>query len=273
MRKSILFFFVTLASAVYAQDFEGTIAWHIKADIKDPKMKTQMEQAQKQLNDPATEKKMKEMRAQMEDPQFKAMMESNPQMKAQMEKMTTLAAGGNVYDMIPKSMMVKIKNGNALTKMDGGMLSGEVLYLKDGGMSYHIDRENKTYSVLDKKGEDNRSSKTTVTRTGEVEKILGYSCYQYKVEIPEKGKTITHWIWATPEIKGFDMKGFNAADGRGNRSSYYSEIEGVPLKMEIIMPEMDMTMEAASVKKESLPAGDFVVPSGFREVKGMFGSR
>ena len=274
MKNLALLLFLVVSPALLAQDFEGSITWDIKATIKDPQMKAQMEQAQKQMSDPATQKQMKEMQEQMSNPQFKAMMESNPQMKAQMERMMAMAQGGNVNDIIPKGMMVKIKSGNSLTKMEGGMLGGEILYLKDKAESYHIDRENKIYSVLGKKNEDNMSSKATVTRTGESQKILDYTCYQYKVEIQDNGKALTQWIWATPEIKGIDMNGFSTTDGRGNRtSSYFKEIEGLPLKMELKMPEMDMAWEATSVKKEKLPATDFAVPSGFKEVKGMFGPR
>ncbi len=272
MKYSIILLLFCISAGLSAQNFEGSIAWDIKTEIRDPKMKAQMEQAQKQMNDPATQKKMKEMQAQMNDPQFKAMMESNPQMKAQMEKMMSMASSGNMTDMIPRSMTVKIKNGNSLTRMEGGMLSGEILYLKEKSVTYHIDKENKTYSSLGKATDNGDASKATVTNTGESEKILGYSCQKYKVDMQEKGKPLTQWIWATTEIKGIDMKGFASQGVRGNRPSFYTEIDGVPLKIEMTMPEMDMVMEASAVKKESLSAGDFTIPSGFTEVKGMFGS-
>ena len=113
MKNLALLLFLVVSPALLAQDFEGSITWDIKATIKDPQMKAQMEQAQKQMSDPATQKQMKEMQEQMSNPQFKAMMESNPQMKAQMERMMAMAQGGNVNDIIPKGMMVKIKSGNS----------------------------------------------------------------------------------------------------------------------------------------------------------------
>src|SRR5687767_11299156 len=69
----------------FSQNFEGTIKWSMKSEITDPKMKAQMEEAQKKLNDPATQAQMKEMKEKMNSPEMKAMMEKNPQMKQQME--------------------------------------------------------------------------------------------------------------------------------------------------------------------------------------------
>jgi hypothetical protein len=34
---------------------------------------------------------------------------------------------------------------------------------------------------------------------------------------------------------------------------------------------MEMTMEAKEIKKESLSASEFIIPSDFKEVKGMMG--
>ncbi|HRW98570.1 MAG TPA: DUF4412 domain-containing protein [Cyclobacteriaceae bacterium] len=273
MMKKILIAaaFLFVITGLWAQNFEGVISWTIKTDIKDPKMKAQMEEAQKRMNDPATQAQMKEMQARMQDPQFKAMMESNPQMKAQMEKMMNMANSGNMNDMMPKGMTVKVKNRNTLTKMDGGMLAGEILYLNEKDVTYHIDRENKTYSVMGKGDDSDREMKGKVTATSESAKIQGYNCKKYIVELEEGGKSITQTVWATTEIKGLDMNSFSNQGVKGRKPTFYREIDGVPLKMEMSMPEMDMTMEVTGIKKQSLSAGDFVVPPGFKEVKGMFG--
>lgn len=263
---------VVLSVTLYAQDFEGVITWSIKTEIKDPKMKAQMEEAQKRMNDPAMQKQMKEMQAQMADPKFKAMMESNPQMKAQMEKMMNMANGGGMESMMPKGMAVKIKNGNTVTIMEGGVLTGEVLYLKEKESTYHIDRDSKTFSVLGG-GTNSNEMNATVTKMSGMEKVAGYNCQKYKVDLQEKGKAVTQYVWATNEIKGLDMRGIYNQGIKGNsKPVFYQEIEGVPLKVEMNMPEMNMTMEASEVSKKPLPAGDFVIPSDFKEVKGMFGS-
>ena len=155
--------------------------------------------------------------------------------------------------------------------MDGGMMAGEILYVSEKGVTYHIDSESKTYSVMSKGDDSDREMKGKVTVTGESAKIQGYNCKKYVVEIEEGGKSITQTVWATNEIKGLDMNSFSNQGVKGRKPTFYNEIDGVPLKMEMSMPEMDMTMEVTEIKKQSLPAGDFVLPSGFKEVKGMFG--
>ncbi len=269
MKNILTLLLITLCVNVHAQNFEGTITWSITTDIKDAKMKAQMEQAQKQMNDPAMQAQMKEMQERMNDPQMKAMMESNPQMKAQMEKMMSAASGGGMESMIPKGLIVKIKNQNTLTHMEGGMMAGEILYLKDKGQSYLVDRENETYTIMGKGEENKNDMSATVTKTSETSKILGYTCTKYQVEMKEQGKSMTQYIWASTELKGIDMTGLSKQKMNGRQSLFYDKIEGVPLKMEMTMPEMNMVMEATEIKKQSLLADQFIIPSNFKEVKGM----
>ncbi len=271
MKKLLVLPILALSILVHAQDFEGTINWSISTNIKDPKMKAQMEQAQQQMSDPKMQAQMKEMQERMNDPQMKAMMESNPQMKAQMEKMMQMSSGGDMGSMMPKSLTVKIKNQNTLTRMEGGMMAGELLYLKEKEQSYHIDRDSKTYSVLGKAEDDGKPLNAKVTKTAESASILGHKCVKYKVEVTEQGKTITQYLWATTELKGIDMSGLSKQKVNGRNSVFSKDIEGVPLKMEMIMPEMEMTMEAIEIKKGPLPASDFAIPSDYKEVKGMMG--
>ncbi|MEP2668494.1 MAG: DUF4412 domain-containing protein [Cyclobacteriaceae bacterium] len=267
MKNILTIFLLVFCVNVQAQNFEGTISWTIKTEIKDAKMKAQMEEAQQQMNDPAMQAQLKQMQEQMNDPQMKAMMESNPQMKAQMEKVMKMSSGGGMNDMFPTGMTVKIKNQNALTRMDGGMMTGDILYLSEKGQSYRVDRESKTYSVLS--GGNNNGNDVKVTKTAESASILGYKCQKYQVEMTEQGKKLTQYIWATTELKGIDMR--SLSDEKMRNSAIYKEIDGFPLKMQMVMPEMEMTMEAKEVKEQSLPANEFIIPSNFKEVKGMMG--
>src|SRR3954470_12356556 len=113
---TLLLMFIVMTS--WSQGFEGTIKWSMKMDVTDPKMKAEMEK----MNDPANQAKMKEMEAKMNDPQFKAQMDANPQMKAQIEAMmkSMSAGGGGANAMMPSGMLLKLKGGNTLTIMQGG---------------------------------------------------------------------------------------------------------------------------------------------------------
>lgn len=262
----------------YAQLFEGTIRWKMEAEITDPATKAKMEEAQKKMNDPATQAQMKELEAKMNDPQFKAMMEANPQMKTQMEAMIKAAKGGSIQSFIPTGFELKTKNGNALTKMEGGIMANmEVLYLKDKNQSYRIDRESKTYSVLPK-GDEHQDDKTKtpevkVTKTAETKKILDYTCTKYVAESTYQGKKSTQIFWTTTDIKDFDMKGMSQQRlGNNPQRLFYEKIDGVPLRIEMTVPEGNMIMEVTSVKRHALPAADFAIPAGYKETQlSMFG--
>src|SRR5690349_8843934 len=106
MKNLLILLILISATATFGQNFEGTIKWTMKMDITDPAKKAQMEDAQKKMSDPATQAKMKELEAKMKDPQFKAMLESNPQMKAQIEKAMGAVQSGDMNSLMPKGMVI-----------------------------------------------------------------------------------------------------------------------------------------------------------------------
>jgi len=266
MKKlSIMVMMLLGAFVTFSQSFEGTIKWSMKMDITDPATKAKMEEAQKKMSDPANQAKMKEMQAKMNDPQMKAMLDANPQMKTQMETAMKMMAGGDMNSMMPKGMTIKVKNNNSLTKMDGGIMDKmEILYLKDKNESVRIDHAAKSYSILPSGSGENKTTQpeATVTKTSETMKILNHTCTKYTVDVKEpNGKTAQQIFWTTKEID-IDLK--NLANQKAGRSQFfYKDIEGVPLRTEMVMPEGKMTMEATEIKKESLPASSFQIPAGY----------
>lgn len=256
--KTLMTIFCCLAISVcFAQNFEGTIKWSVKSEIIDPKMKAQMEEAQKKMSDPATQAQMK------------AMMEQNPQMKAQMEAAMKMQGGG-MNSMMPTGFIIKTKNGNTLSIMEGGMMGGtETLYKRDKNETYLINAASKTYSRI--AGGDHTGASTNtqvkVTKTSETQKILNYTCIKSVVTTTYDGMEVKQNIWATKEIKDFDLKGLSRQQvGRG-QSMFYENIEGVPLKMEMVTPQMKMEMVVTEIKKGSLPASAFEIPAGYTETK------
>ena len=266
MKIRLLLFFVLLTRFATAQDFEGTIKWSMTMNITDPKLKAQMEEAEKKMKDPATQAQMKQM---MDNPELKKMMESNPQMKAQMEMIKSMQNGGS---MMPTGMTVKTKAGNALTKMEGGPMAGmETLFLKEKNESYLINTEAKTYSVLPKHESSTPGHEPSVTikKTTETQKILNYTCTKTIVTVTEGAHTVNQVFWTTTELKGFDFKSLSDQSVAKGKGMYYKDLEGVPLKVEMTIPQGTMVMEAKEVKKQTLPASDFQLPSGFTQTTGL----
>jgi hypothetical protein len=269
MKKLLTLAFLFCVTLLTAQDFEGIMSWKITTEITDPKTKAQMEEAQKKMNDPETQAQMKELQAKMDDPEFKKMMESNPQMKAQMEAAMKMAQGGDINSIMPKGYTAKFKNKNMLSTMDGGMMANmEFLYLSSEDKAYVINRSAKTYSPLTNTTQETQTD-VKITKTSETARILNYTCTKYVAEVKsDKGTSIQQIFWATKDIPGIDFK--NLAKQRMGSSSqkmWYAEIDGVPLKVEMKIPQGNMVMEATEIKKQPLPATAFAIPAGFTETK------
>jgi hypothetical protein len=274
MKKLMTLLLMSIVLTSWSQGFEGTIKWTMKMDITDPKMKAQMDK----MNDPANQAKMKELEAQMKDPQFKAQMDANPQMKAQMEAMMkAMGAGGGVNSMMPSGFLIKLKGGNTVTLMQGGMMDGfEILHMKDKNQSVRIDRKTKTWMPMGGPPASAQAAepKFKVTKTNETMKIMGYNATKYIGETTDKGKPVTIAFWTTTEIKDIDLKGMTSQRmGPNNRAMLPDGVEGVPLKIENSTPEGNMVMEVAEIKRESLPDSDFKIPADFKEGKMGFGGR
>lgn len=269
MKKVVLaLVLILLVMTGRGQSFEGVMRWKMKMDITDPVMKAKTEEAKKNANDPANQAKMKEMQAKMNDPQFKAMLDSNPQMKAQVEALMKSMVSGDMSSMMPTGVTVKFKGGNSLISLEGGMMDkNDALYRADKDQTYAINNQAKSYMVMKKNTNTATQEKPKITKTSETAKIMGYNCTKYLIEQngPD-GTAMKISYWTTTDIKDIDLKSL-AKQQMGNQSLVYTEVEGVPVKIEMPLPQGVMTMEMTELKKESLPASDFEVPAGYTETK------
>lgn len=276
-KELLLILFIFLAGTTFSQNFEGTIKWAMKIDLKN----AQNQDAGKgKGSSPQMDGEIKKLEAQMNEPEFKKQMEANPQLKALMEenlnrlKSMQAGTGGGTGSFMPTGVLIKIKDGNNLIKMEGGIseMLGEILYLKDKDQSYSIKRKNKTYSVLPKTPESKEKEPVVkVTKTSETIKIIGYTCTKYIIQVTDHGKTINQAVWTTKEIKDFDPNGLSKMTSAGTKEAkiYLDGVEGVPLKMESDNGEMKMVMEVTELKKTPLDGSLFSIPSDYKLVKGM----
>lgn len=258
--------------AARAADFEGTLKWSFSAEVTDVELKAKMAETQKEMADPA---KLAQMKAMLENPQMKAMMEQNPQMRAAMEaqiKMAEDAAAGKdggdmLTAMMPRSMSVRTKSGKSHMASEGGAMPMEIITLTEPPSSYWIDRKGRSFSKLpvEQPKADADKLKYKVTKGAGSTKILGYPCEEYLVEITQDRKVINNRLWATDDIPGLDAKALARARFGGQDANYLEEIKGVPLKMEMTMPQMRLTMQATAVTAGSVPDSVFALPEGFTE--------
>jgi hypothetical protein len=271
MKKIVLaLVLILLVMTGRTQSFEGIMRWSMKMDITDPKAKAQMEEDKKKAADPANQAKMKELQAKMNDPQFKAMMDANPQMKAQIESSLKMMAGGDMMSsMMPTGVLIKLKGSNFISSVQGGIMDkNDVLHIADKDQTYTINHSAKTYMVMTKPPTKHEETKPKITKTSETATILGHLCTKYIIENTEpSGQKSTVNYWATTEIQGIDLKALAKQQMNKGQSLVYAEIDGVPLKIEMTMPQGTMTMEVQEIKKESLPASAFTLPAGYTETK------
>lgn len=261
MRKIIFLFLLCCASTGISQSFEGSISYSIITDV-DPAM-------QQKMNDPAMQEQMKELKKQLEDPQFKAMMEANPKMKTQMEQALKMMENTDFSSMIPTGMIVKIKGKKSLTKIEGGMTSGLELLNTGDGKEYSINRNDKTYQQEEVSEDEYDSPETSVTKTSETKKILGYTCTKYIIESDEEEYEAEQFLWVTNEISGLNMSDFLVRkENQGQMIPDFKNIDGVPLRMEMGAQGMKMVMEATEVKRGGVSNSDFEIPPGFKKISG-----
>lgn len=248
-----------------AQSFEGSIKWKMNLEITDPKAKAQMEEAKKKANDPANQAKMKELQDKMNDPQFKAMLEQNPQMKAQMEAMLKMIVGGDMSSMLPTAITMKLKGSNSLTSIEGGILDKtDILYVNDKDATYTISHNAKTYTQS--KSNPSNQEKPKVTKTSETTRILNHTCTKYIIEINTPDGPMKTDYWATNELKDIDLKAL-AKQQIKDQKFVFDEIDGFPLKVQAHLPQGIMTMEVTGIDRGSIPTSAFVLPSGYTETK------
>ena len=265
-----------LACGVHAQDFEGTVTWKMRAEISDPELRAKMNEAQSRMASPEMQAQLKQAQAAMQSPQMQAMMQQNPAMRAMIEKqMAALpkpgaTPGGGPASMFPNKFTFKVRGSRSLVQVEGGMFPMEILSFADQHVAYRLDRAGHTYRRMSHPAESNAgpdaATQFKVTPTGETARLLGYNCKRYLVEQVGGASQTTYSVWTTKDIAGLDAK--KLGDLRVSRDrgpNFMSQLDGVPLKMEINTPQAKLTMEAEAITPETLPADAFELPAGFVE--------
>jgi hypothetical protein len=233
-----------------AQDFSGTLTWTLRVEITDPDLKAQLDAAQAALSNPAMQE----------------MLKSNPAMREMLEKQMGGSAADAAGGFFPKGFTLQIKGPRSLVKTEGGIASRDVLTLADKNVSYQIDRKARTYSKLAADPLKDYAGAYKVTPTAELTKVLGYTCRRFVVETTGSGEKMRYSIWATNDIQGLDARSLRRLKfGQSAGSEFLAQIEGVPLKIDAVLPQAKLFMVAAAVKSEPLADSLFVMPAGFKE--------
>ncbi len=271
--KTIFAFLLLIPFYTFSQNFEATIVWTIKTEGLSPEALAQSEKSKKELNDPKNQEKIRQMQEKMNSPEMKAVFEKNPQMKTQMENAIKAMQGGETGSLMPEGMTLKIKGNNSLMITKGGVAAAEILTIGSKNQSYRIDRNARTYTLLNSStgktvSNPDTNKNYTVTKTNETMKVLNYTCTKYIVTSKKDNQISNHFFWTTTDVRGFDPAALRRSAGRNGQAMYFEGVEGFPMRMEMDLSKMKMIFEVTELNRGSIPATEFEIPEGYTEKKG-----
>lgn len=163
--------------------------------------------------------------------------------------------------IFPKEMKLKMKGDKLRTELMGGLMEsmmGVIISNPSKNVNCILNNTIKVAYSLEIDSA-NADEPLKATPTGNKEKIAGYKCEEYIVEMASGEK---NHIWITtqlqfPRVKGAKQSGltqfFNAIPG-GN---------GMPMRVSQRIGDSEMVIEVLEVKKEKLDDQLFEIPEGY----------
>lgn len=171
--------------------------------------------------------------------------------------------------MIPKKMVLSIKDQNSHLKFVGGMtqgLLGDILYHSKDKNLYSIFDHNKTVTKTSVESLTHMTDKTgfTAVKTQETSSILGYECTRFVVKDEKEGTETSLWCTkgisnASASVMVYFLESMTQFGVSG--------IEGLPLKIEFKGKEFDLTLAAQNKEEKTLASTLFAIPEGYTLTK------
>jgi hypothetical protein len=244
-----------------AQSFEGVLRYKINYDYEDS-VRQQKTLSQRALAEsPETQQKVKELKVQLDEYKYG----TSARDRIERERLDSLVhitlSGGS---KAPNGLLIMIKDGNVLTRMEGGsyVLRKELLYLKNEERGAWISTSRKNYlynpSVVP-------PTPPGVVKKDEIIQIQGFPCQRYDVELQhKKGYPSNQIIWATKAISNIDRKMFlKIGNGMNQENMLFDCIDGIPLRIQSFFPGASSTLELVEIRTEKLRDTEFIIPAGF----------
>ena len=162
--------------------------------------------------------------------------------------------------MFPSKMMVHIKGNKVATTTNAGVMQKLVMDADKDTTYLIVDQSKTIYAMTQKDIDDQKKGKkdpnTIVKKTTSTATIAGYKCTQYDVTVESEGQTINQKIWATTDIKAAKPK-VNA------EQMFYSDIEGVMMRMTSKVMGIDMNVEVTNVSTTPPDGKVFELPADY----------
>lgn len=164
--------------------------------------------------------------------------------------------------MMPEKYIFEVLKSDYLLYMQGGLVSdmmGKVLYLDKTGEAFIIKDSDSTIYTIDLTQQ--ATPQTTVTATDETKEIMGYTCKKYNVISVVDDIATTQYVWANekymlPKVK--NSQGLNM-----NSTFYFDGINGMPMRTEIEVEGMLISMELINIDTKKPSKTHFTLPKDY----------
>jgi hypothetical protein len=182
------------------------------------------------------------------------------------------AAAQMMQAMSPSEMLFKVNYDKMSLKLVGGMSSMMGKIISDGKNNFMLMDSQKIAFQMDDTQEEtevvDNENDVKIIDLNITEKIAGYDCKKYKVELPQtedENQVKVFYVWMS---ENFGAKFYNPDSQKGNPTAKaFEKLKGFPFKQEILMNsemgELTTITEVTELKKEKIDDSEFKVPTGY----------
>lgn len=164
--------------------------------------------------------------------------------------------------VLPREMKLKIKGDKIRTEIVGGMMEsmmGIMISNPAKGVNCILNNTIKMAYTLDI-DTSNSDEPTSAKATGKKERIAGYSCEEFILEMANGEKSS---IWITNQLQFPKVKG-SQQNGLTRFLSTVPGGTGMPMRVSQKVGDSEMVIEVIDVKKERINDQLFEIPEGYQ---------
>jgi len=252
MKRTLTLGLVALSCSLFAQNFEGVLKLNDRVQLGD----VQKTQALEENFKAPYRAELAKNKKRLEDPALSA--EAKTKLEADIkrqEEVINLPLMSNIVE-------VRMKRDSVYKLFRNG--SSAELILNHGKKVYDISHNRKTYELDSSKPFSTFGKAPHVTKTSEVMLLVSHLCTKYEVKSTEKGKDAVGIFWVAADIKNINWKFALAFEDED--STLFSEIEGLPMKIEIASGSVGFFKDVISIEGVSVADSDFELPADYQEI-------
>jgi uncharacterized protein DUF4412 len=171
--------------------------------------------------------------------------------------------------------MVYVARGSKVrTEMHSPRFNMVMISDPDAGEVIMVDDKSRTYTVIKAGGDDEENRPTVFTRTGTRDRVLGYDCVYYHIEMSDGTKADVCAAAGMGVLMGGKDSWVPRSTTAQALAAKYPDLartlrEGfVPLKWKAWIPdEQPMTLTATSIERKLVDPSQVQVPAGYKKIE------